>query len=993
MTDGLTLLRYALFGNPPTPGFEPNRQGMLDAITQVEADSIAASAASATAAAASALAAGNVAALYSVLPSVPSALPYEVTAISGGIGTGTGGTNGTYVGGVTGGPLGFQWTYTITGGTLASYAITNPGIAATNSAPTLSFPAGGLVSPTIPTAAVATIPVNRVFWGITADSQYIALWKNAAGSLAAVVGPGGNQVTQLLIGASGSDPMLAVNRSLSQFRNLIDPSLCVLGSYFTAGSGTIGTGGSYVAITGSIPCYGGETFTVANFGLNTTPSFDYNSTGFIFFNAAGYLSQSGAIAAGGSFTAPAGATYMRGTMQLYYTNGSIAGAMVVSGSVAPAAFKNFDFLESIAVTHIANKARKGAVAPIENLVRRSDLSRDYSYNGAGVLTSLPSSQCWATGLLRCDTTRGITSNLPIVLTGQGVSFFDIDKNFLFSNGNTFTANTTNTSNSIVVTATANGKPLCLGALVDCATGGVVPGLSATCAYITGIPANGAALGTYTISQPATNTGTHTDMRAGGMAAGVTLYPPVGYVVAYVATTYYYYFLNTATPDQWEITDGPMVVPTAIAGASSASLGIGIPDLEILFPWYKQPVAVLGNSINSQALNDYFTQITKCDLQLHGAVPATQLHQFLDGCRIAANGAGRNTVTGNINGVFTSADFNNIKAVAIGPLGGNEEGYNNGGGVLGNDITGQHRQPYPVGLITYTAPVSVFQVASTAGSTTITVSGQESGAIIPGPSCLFPTGAPGGLGGRYIASQTGGGSVTGATASFATNVMTVTVAGTGSFAVGQTVTSAGVAPNTYISSLGTGTGGTGTYNLSTSPGTLAAQAVSATNIGGNGTYVLDASTGVTTGGPNWTTVGTFYGSLYWLCVNKLGSWAPKAIPFLITMYPRYDLGSGNGGPTDANNPGNPINSIAVRTSDYVDAVIAFCRKFHFPVIDMFYNTPFGTTLTAAMLQTDLLHPRQYRPPSGLDDQGVHVYAGRVGRVMNHYSPAVSVAGDS
>jgi hypothetical protein len=71
-----------------------------------------------------------------------------------------------------------------------------------------------------------------------------------------------------------------------------------------------------------------------------------------------------------------------------------------------------------------------------------------------------------------------------------------------------------------------------------------------------------------------------------------------------------------------------------------------------------------------------------------------------------------------------------------------------------------------------------------------------------------------------------GPVTGATASFATNVMTVTVAGSTSFAVGQVITSVGVAAGTYITSLGTGTGGTGTYNLSTSPGTITAQAVSA-----------------------------------------------------------------------------------------------------------------------------------------------------------------------
>ncbi len=62
-----------------------------------------------------------------------------------------------------------------------------------------------------------------------------------------------------------------------------------------------------------------------------------------------------------------------------------------------------------------------------------------------------------------------------------------------------------------------------------------------------------------------------------------------------------------------------------------------------------------------------------------------------------------------------------------------------------------------------------------------------------------------------------------TASFATNVMTVTVAPALPLKVGQAVVSAGVAANTYISALGTGTGGTGTYTLTTSPGTITAQA--------------------------------------------------------------------------------------------------------------------------------------------------------------------------
>jgi hypothetical protein len=54
-----------------------------------------------------------------------------------------------------------------------------------------------------------------------------------------------------------------------------------------------------------------------------------------------------------------------------------------------------------------------------------------------------------------------------------------------------------------------------------------------------------------------------------------------------------------------------------------------------------------------------------------------------------------------------------------------------------------------------------------------------------------------------------------TASIAGTVMTVTAVASGALAVGQTVLGAGVSPGTIIASLGSGSGGTGTYNLSLS----------------------------------------------------------------------------------------------------------------------------------------------------------------------------------
>lgn len=61
------------------------------------------------------------------------------------------------------------------------------------------------------------------------------------------------------------------------------------------------------------------------------------------------------------------------------------------------------------------------------------------------------------------------------------------------------------------------------------------------------------------------------------------------------------------------------------------------------------------------------------------------------------------------------------------------------------------------------------------------------------------------------------------ASFATNVMTVTAVTSGVVKVGQRVVGAGLPANTYVAAFGTGTGGAGTYTLTTAPGTIAAQA--------------------------------------------------------------------------------------------------------------------------------------------------------------------------
>lgn len=59
---------------------------------------------------------------------------------------------------------------------------------------------------------------------------------------------------------------------------------------------------------------------------------------------------------------------------------------------------------------------------------------------------------------------------------------------------------------------------------------------------------------------------------------------------------------------------------------------------------------------------------------------------------------------------------------------------------------------------------------------------------------------------------------------ATTVLTVNSITSGVFSPGDIILGAGVPANTKITTFGSGTGGTGTYNLSTTPGTIAAEAM-------------------------------------------------------------------------------------------------------------------------------------------------------------------------
>lgn len=120
-------------------------------------------------------------------------LPKGVTSIAI-TAAGTGFTNGTYALGVSGGPSGFAGTYTVTGGTVTSTTITNPGLSTATAAPTLTFPSGGGTGATATATVSGLVPAGAVYWAVDSNSRALLLYRNNNGTPAAENMPNGLQV-------------------------------------------------------------------------------------------------------------------------------------------------------------------------------------------------------------------------------------------------------------------------------------------------------------------------------------------------------------------------------------------------------------------------------------------------------------------------------------------------------------------------------------------------------------------------------------------------------------------------------------------------------------------------------------------------------------------------------------------------------------------------------------------------------------------------------
>ncbi|AOR76349.1 GDSL-type esterase/lipase family protein [Novosphingobium resinovorum] len=153
-----------------------------------------------------------------------STVPQGVINLSNdGITTGSGGTPGTYAGGVTGGPNGFSWEYSIgLDGKIASYEITSPGISTDTTAPTLSYGSGSITGAVVPTATVAArIAQASSYWAISTDGSTLDLYSNVAGSPSPVLDPTGDQVKVFV--SAGAEKVVDAAESWAQSPTAPDP--------------------------------------------------------------------------------------------------------------------------------------------------------------------------------------------------------------------------------------------------------------------------------------------------------------------------------------------------------------------------------------------------------------------------------------------------------------------------------------------------------------------------------------------------------------------------------------------------------------------------------------------------------------------------------------------------------------------------------------------------------------------------------------------------
>lgn len=173
-------------------------------------------------------------------------------------------------------------------------------------------------------------------------------------------------------------------------------------------------------------------------------------------------------------------------------------------------------------------------------------------------------------------------------------------------------------------------------------------------------------------------------------------------------------------------------------------------------------------------------------------------------------------------LYTGGDFWVLNSGANEVLVGMKAYANNGTGLVTFGATGS--PPAAVSGATGAVTAGTGSATGTIVDNILTLTGAITGAfvvggLISGTNVASGTRIMNQLSGNgtsgtntYVVSIPGQ-SVASTTISETHGILTVTVAGTGNFGVGQIIAGGTIAAGTYITSLGTGTGGTGTYFLS------------------------------------------------------------------------------------------------------------------------------------------------------------------------------------
>lgn len=180
--------RFVLTADVPNMGVTAAANRAEAAATAAEIDATNAHADALAAEAAAAIAAGASLVNDVYVTAYASTLPKGVTGTTSLV-AGSGGANGTFALGFTGGSItGMAGTFTVAGGALTSISITNPGLGTGSTPPTLVFTASSGLSGASATAVVGSvIAAQHTYWVLAADGTYYQLYRNDGTSTPAIV--------------------------------------------------------------------------------------------------------------------------------------------------------------------------------------------------------------------------------------------------------------------------------------------------------------------------------------------------------------------------------------------------------------------------------------------------------------------------------------------------------------------------------------------------------------------------------------------------------------------------------------------------------------------------------------------------------------------------------------------------------------------------------------------------------------------------------------